>query len=394
MIIKIAFKNLLNTGIRLWINVIVIALSISIVIWTDALYEGFTNYSIESIKKSETGAGHLISDGFDFDDPLTWMDKKTKMPSEFLALYKNKTAYPVRFTPASLYFQSKKIMVTIKAIDHFQNALNLKVPEANNFFEKTGTWPVALGKEMIKDMRCKKGDIFTLTWKNSKGAYDAADFTVHTILNTRNPRIEQKSVWMDLSIFKNLMNENGLASYMVIKPGSLKIVKKISGDLKKWKLKTADQLTQWIRELERADKKNVFFIYSLLIFLCGVGVFNSQITEVFKRRKEIGTFMSLGLNNIKISLIFAAEGIITSIISISMVPIVGSPLFYWSVKYGINTDYAGGMGIPMPESIKSIYTFHDSLITLVIFFIILSIVSWLPVKQILKMKPAALICRK
>jgi ABC-type lipoprotein release transport system permease subunit len=416
MIIKIAFKNLINTGIRLWINVVVTALSISIVLWTDAIYRGFTNHTVNAVTVSEAGAGHFISPGFDQDDPLTWLDKASKIPAEAVPLYRDKIIFPVRFRPATLYYKERKLMVNIKGIDHFQNALSVKVPPLSDFYQKTGTYPAALGKEMIKSMKCRKGDVFTITWKNSKGAFDAADFTVHTLMNTQNPRVESMSIWIDLEIFNKIMEENMTASFMVIRPGYYNTAAGILGNdtirpekiskpakqarspevepLQSWSLKSAFELTQWIRDLEEADRKNILFIYTLLVFLCCVGVFNSQITAVFKREKEIGTLMSLGLTNFKITLIFALEGIITALIAIAMVFPVGLPLFYWSVKKGINADYASGMGIPMPKSIKALYTVPDTINTFIIFFVILSIVSWLPVKKILKMKPAHLINKK
>ncbi|MFC1745571.1 hypothetical protein ACFL35_16385 [Candidatus Riflebacteria bacterium] len=75
LLFRVALRNLLGTGLRLWINVLVISLSIVIIIFMQGILAGMDRQMYDATIKTEVGGGHIRSALF---DPLEPMKKPQK----------------------------------------------------------------------------------------------------------------------------------------------------------------------------------------------------------------------------------------------------------------------------------------------------------------------------
>ena len=62
-----------------------------------------------------------------------------------------------------------------------------------------------------------------------------------------------------------------------------------------WMMKDLDFLLRDIRELVKRKTVGSSIMYVLLLFLAMVAIFDTQILSVFRRKKEMGTLMALGM---------------------------------------------------------------------------------------------------
>ncbi|SVD89600.1 uncharacterized protein METZ01_LOCUS442454, partial [marine metagenome] len=126
----------------------------------------------------------------------------------------------------------------------------------------------------------------------------------------------------------------------------------------------------------------------ILLFLAAVGIFNAQILSVFKRTREIGTLMALGMQKNKVVLLFTIEGALNALLAVFFGSIFFAPLLYYFSIYGIPLpiDYSE-LGLIVAKRLIPVYSSILILSTTLIVSIIVLIVSYLPSKKISKLHP-------
>lgn len=130
-------------------------------------------------------------------------------------------------------------------------------------------------------------------------------------------------------------------------------------------------------------------MYSLLLFLAMIAVFDSQALAVFKRRREIGTLSALGLTKNKIALLFTTEGVLYMVFAAISTAILGMPVFWYFAKFGYRLP-SGYEDFGMPGFSEPIYFSYPITIimgTLMFLLALTAIVSWLPTRRIASLKP-------
>jgi ABC-type lipoprotein release transport system permease subunit len=257
--------------------------------------------------------------------------------------------------------------ISIRGIKYNQKILSLPTSDLNQKNEKG--IPVLVGKRMLKSLRLKVNDTFTIKWRDSKGVFDAREFIIVKVMDTINPRVDNNTIWIGIKNLEKMLVTNKMASLIVIKNYNL-ISKNLVEKNNKWITKSKDELTNWVKVLIEKDENWVNLIYSLLLFLSGIGLFNTQILSVYKRKKEIGTFMALGMRNYQITIMFTLEGIIITLFGFIGSIIIGFPFFYWTVTSGLPMGHAEGVGIPIPEKLIPHYTSWVVITTFLIIFIV------------------------
>ena len=129
-------------------------------------------------------------------------------------------------------------------------------------------------------------------------------------------------------------------------------------------------------------------IYIILLSLAAMGIFNAQTLSIFRRKKEIGTLMALGMHKRRVVLLFTIEGAMNAIFAIILTILLFGPLLYYFSVYGVPLpiDYSD-MGLIIAKRLIPIYSMPLLIATALIVFSILLLVSYLPSRKISKMHP-------
>ncbi|MCK5684043.1 FtsX-like permease family protein [bacterium] len=384
LILKLALRNLFGTGIRLWINVTVLAISIIIVIFARSIHAGLGHQMKDSVIRTEIAAGQLISKGFDPHDPITFEESRRKIPDNLNNLVVSGEVTPILYCSATVYSRGIVHNVTLRGIKPEQKVLELPT---ENIGKIVGKRPLLVGTRMLSILKLSKGDMITIKWRDKNGAFDADEFVITELMDKNNPRIDTNVLWLSLDILQNMYDLKDNASIIVFKNGNdLDAVKNINN--KEWVSNSAFKMTQWIRDIVVAKEKGNLVIFAILLFLCCVGIFNSQILEVFKRTHEIGLLMAMGLRKMQIVMLFTFEGILIAIFGILGAFILGTPIFYWIANVGIPLEHTKGMGMPIPERIYPYFSFEIISITLLIILLLTTFTAWFPTRKIASMEAA------
>ena len=129
-------------------------------------------------------------------------------------------------------------------------------------------------------------------------------------------------------------------------------------------------------------------IYIVLMMLDMLAVFDTQVLSIFRRQKEIGTYMAMGMTRLQVVRLFTVEGAMHAILAAVLGAIPGIPFLIWMGKTGFampaGTDT---MGIAIAEVIYPAYSVGLVVTVMLIIIITTTIVSFLPSRKISKMNP-------
>jgi len=383
MLFKIAMKNLLGAKLRTWLNVFVTAISFFMIIFISAMYDGMREHAMQVSIDTEIAGGAYWHPEYDPLDPMTFEDAHSVPPDAVRALVNQKKAIPILVSQASIYPNGRIMPVIMKGINPEQNIVNMPTQMlANN---DAVTIPVLIGQGMANDAKLKVGDSFTIRWLDAERTYDADEGIVVHIMDTENFKLDMGHIWVPLEKAQTMLAMEGEATYVTYAEG-LSIVEN-KGD---WVPRDVKYLIRDMEALIKADEPNAAIMYIILLALAAMGIFNAQVLSIFRRGKEIGTLMALGMTRSRVVGLFTLEGGLNAFLAVIMTVILFGPVLWYFGAYGINLgiDYSEGqMGLIIAKRLIPVYSIGLLITTTIIVSIIVLIVSYMPSRRIARMKP-------
>ena len=119
-----------------------------------------------------------------------------------------------------------------------------------------------------------------------------------------------------------------------------------------------------------------------------LAIFDTQVLAIFRRRKEMGTLMALGLPRGKVIALFTLEGAMHGALALVVGAIYGIPLLIFSAKVGFPIpETMGEMGMALGSTLYPIYGVRLVAGTVLLVLVTVTIVSFLPTRKIARLKP-------
>lgn len=382
LIPKLAQRNLIGAGVRTWLNVIVTSLAFFMIVFLSGMYDGMIAYTKRVTVATEIGGGQYWHPVYDPDDPFSIDDSHGELPAAIQPIVQRGAAIPVLVVQGAIYPDGRVMPVMVKGIPPQQGIVNL--PTAVLESRPDGALPALIGKGMAKLANLEEGDRFVLRWRDIHGSYDARDTEVVGIMDVENFKIDLGQIWLPLDLLQSMVDVPAHATYVVIDADEALI--DASGD---WVPRDHDFLLQDILNAVKADQPYARTMYGLLMALAAMGIFNSQVLSIFRRRREIGTLMSLGMNRGRVVGLFTVEGALHSVYALLLTAIWGAPVLYLVATKGIPIPYdAENIGIVIGKRMWPVYSAGLLIGTVFLVAFIVTLVSYLPSRSIAKLKPA------
>ena len=383
MLFKIALKNLLGAKLRTWLNVFVTALSFFMIILFSAMYDGMREHAKQVTIDTEIAGGAYWHPEYDPLDPMSFEDAHAIPPNTVKALIDQKKAVPVLVSQASIYPNGRMLPVIMKGITPEQNIVNMPTQMLAGHEEVT--IPVLIGRSMARDAKLEVGDVFTIRWLDADRTYDADEGTVVHIMDTENFKLDMGHIWLPLEKAQTMLAMEEEATYVTYAKG-LSIVEN-KGD---WIPRDIKYLIRDMEALIKADEPNAAIMYIILLCFAGMGIFNAQVLSIFRRGREIGTLMALGMTRARVVGLFTLEGGLNAFLAAIMTMVLFGPLLWYFGANGIflGVDYSdGSMGLIIEKYLIPVYSVGLVVTTIIVVSIIVLIVSYLPSRRIARMKP-------
>lgn len=378
--LKLAFKNLLGAGLRTWLNVLALSFAFVLIIFYNGMIDGWNRQAMRDTIDWETGQGQLWHPDYDRFDPYTIEDSHAELSEAILDEIKNNNLTPILITQATAYPQGRSMGITLKGIDPEQKIL--KLPSAN-LPDSNGTQFGIIGRSMAKSASLKIGDNVLVRWRDKNGTFDAVEIQIADIFKADVPTVDNGQIYISISSLQEMMGMGNEATILV--SGNNFELRDMDG----WDFKSNEFLLEDITKIIESKKVSGAIMQALLLIIALIAIFDTQVLSIFRRQKEIGTYIALGLTRAQVVGIFTVEGGAHSILAVLLGSAYGIPLLLWLNKTGISFGYAADMNfdLPLAEVLFPYYSLRLIIITISIVVISSTIVSYLPARKISKMKP-------
>ena len=380
LILKLALRNILGAGLRTWLNVVVLSIAYVAIIWTQGFNIGMYGQIKRAQIETEYCGGQYWHQDYDPYDFLTIQDAHGPLAPQLDVLIKEKKATPILITQGSIYPDGRIRTILLKGIDPDQELLTIP---SSSLKDGNHMIPALIGSRMAKSTGLKIGDYVTLRWRDKNGTFDAKDVEIVQVMKTPVQNVDNNQIWIPLQIMRQIADMEGEATLVVI-DRNFKDPETVTG----WPFHSQHDLLTDIREMMDARVISRSILYVILLFLAMLAIFNTQILSLYRRRKEMGTLMALGLTRTGLILLFTVEGAMHGILAAVVAAVYGIPLLtYFAVNGWPLPESMDQYGIAIGDKLFPVYSAALILGTTAVIFVIKTIVSYLPTRRIAKLKP-------
>ena len=299
--IKLAIRNLLGAGIRTWLNVVVLSFSFIIIIWIKGVMVGWDHQSKTDMKNWEIGNGQYWISTYDPYDPFTLTDSHGAVPPEFADEIAKGEMEPFLISQATIYPQGRIQPIRLKGINPQQKIFLL--PSHKLDTTVSDAIPAFIGTNMAKNTGLKKGDRITLQWRDKNGAFDAAEILITEIFSVSVPAVDAGQIYIPLEKLQSMLGLPGEATLLTYSDPDI-----IRTDVSGWTHKSFKELTVQVDEMIKMKSTGQSVLYMVLLLLAMLAIFDTQVLSIFRRQKEIGTYIALGYTRQQVVGLFTVEG--------------------------------------------------------------------------------------
>jgi len=380
-IFKLAVRNMLGAGTKTWLNALVLSFSFVAIIWAQSLFKGLDEEASRSLTDIEYGGGQYWVEGYDPLDPFSIQDSHRPVPPPLAELVEGGRAAAILVVQGTLYVDGRTQSILLKGIDPGQRVLTLP---SSALAAADHEIPAVIGTRMARNAGLKKGATLTVRWRDVRGTFDARDFVVTEVFETTAASADAGTVWIPLEDLRRMAGAPEEATLVVVEKGYAP-APVVAG----WAFKDTEFLLRDIREFIEMKTIGMSIFYVVLMSLAMLAIFNTQVLSIWRRRREIGTMIALGLTRARVIALFTLEGSMLSFLAVLVGAVYGVPLLAWFAVSGWSfpAEQTESFGLALGNTLYPIYSVGLVAGTALLVFLITTVVSFLPTRRIAKLKP-------
>jgi len=370
---RLAFRNLLGAGLRTWLNIAALSLCFALILILQGMYNGLFGKIEHDMIETEVAGGQYWVENYDPYNPIR-LDSYYRDYNLFQPYVESGDAVPVLYRSAVMYPNGGSMNVILKGIDRSQTLLSMpteKLSVSNHF-----VIPAYIGKIMAGQSNLKIGDPVTVRFRTQKGIHDAIEVKIVHIMDTPIQSVDVSQIWIDLETLQDLTGLENCATIITVS-------EKFEKDYPEWEYQGMDIMFADLNSWKVQEMGGAYMMMAILLGMAVLAVFDTQLLAIFRRKKEIGTLVSLGMTPASVVHLFSVEGLIYGVISVAAGSLYGIPLLLYFQSAGINMgEVSEGIGLDMSNVIYPEFSIQILLISVFVILTVVYLVSLLAAKRI------------
>ncbi len=378
--IKLAWRNLMGAGLRTWLNVIVLSFSFVVIIWMKGIMAGWDYQAKTDMTNWEIGGGQYWHEKYDPYDPFTLNESHAPIPEDVKAEIKRGDMEPLLVVLGTIYPQGRMQSIAIKGINPEQDLLMLPTHKLDTV---TDAIPAIIGSLMARNSKLAVGDYVTIRWRDVNGTFDATDIVITDVFVVNVPAVDLAQVYIPLEKLQAIMQMPGEATLLTFRDSEA-----VRPVMEGWTVKTKGELTASIDEMIKTKNSGQVVLYAVLLLLAMLAIFDTQILSIFRRQKEIGTYVALGYTRRQVVGLFTVEGAMYAVLAALLSAAYGLPFLLWQAKAGWTMPIdTSEFGMAIAQTLYPVYSAGLVVSTILLVLLVTTIVSYWPSRKIAKMNP-------
>lgn len=379
VLVKLSFRSLIGNGLKTWLIVFVLSFTFVLIIFMQGLLEGWSRQAVTDAINWEIAGGQYWNKKYDPYDPFTIDSSAAVLPQILQKQYGAHQIEPILIAQGTIYPGGRMQGVLLKGIRPDQKLLDLPTQVLKTSENEV---PILIGTNMARQANLKINDLITLRWRDIHGTFEAIDVRVAGIFKAAVPTIDNGQIWLPLEKLQQMMQQPD-ESTIIVKSQDIKTL-----EIKGFVFKDSKELTKQIIALVEAKSGGMAIFYFIFLMLAMIAIFDTQTLSIFRRQREIGTFVALGMTQRQVVWLFTLEGTMNAVFAILLAAIWGSPILIWLANVGIKFPVdTSNMGIAMADVMIPYFSLKLIFGTIAFILIITALVSYLPARRIAKMNP-------
>ncbi|MGM0473247.1 MAG: ABC transporter permease [Bacteroidota bacterium] len=378
--LKLAYRNLVGAGLRTFLIVFVLSVSYVLIIFMNGLYQGWEREGKFEMTRWEVGQGQYWQENYDPYDPVTLTDAHATLPTTFARATDNGNAAAILITQATVYPEGRMLGIMLKGISANQEVLAIPTDllrPANNEI------PAVIGTRFAETANLSVGDNILVRWRDVNGTFDATDLTIAGIFNSSVPAVDNGQIWVSLEKLQQMTGMPGEATLLVTGENT-----DFPAGVAGWEFKGHDVLFAELDQMIKTKSIGGSVFYLILLALALLAVFDTQVLSIFRRQREIGTYISMGMTRRQVVGLFTVEGAMHAVLALMLGAVYGIPILLYIGSKGLGMpEGTDSFGLAAAQRIMPYYSVALVIGTVILVIIATTIVSYMPSRRIAKMNP-------
>jgi len=377
---KLAYRNLVGAGLRTFLIVFVLSIAYVLIIFMNGLYQGWEREGKFEMTRWEVGQGQYWQENYDPYDPVTLTDAHALLPASFARATDNGSAAAILVTQATVYPEGRMLGIMLKGISANQQVLAIPT---DLFVDGGDEIPAVIGTRFARSANLAMGDNILVRWRDVNGTFDATELTIAGIFNSSVPAVDNGQIWIPLERLQQMTGMPGEATLLVIGENA-----DIPAEVAGWEFKGHDVLFAELDQMIKTKSIGGSVFYLILLALALLAVFDTQVLSIFRRQREIGTYISMGMTRRQVVGLFTVEGAMHAVLALLLGAVYGVPLLLYIGSKGLGMpEGTDSFGLAAAQRIMPYYSMALVIGTVILVIIATTIVSYLPSRKIAKMNP-------
>jgi len=222
-----------------------------------------------------------------------------------------------------------------------------------------------------------------IQWRDAGGTFDASEIYITDVFSVNVPAVDQGQIYIPLDKLQSMLNFDDEATILTYRDSEV-----ARPDVEGWIHKSKQELTKSVDDLIKVKTAGTSIFYFILILLAMLAIFDTQVLSIFRRQKEIGTYIALGYTRREVVGLFTVEGTMHAVLAALLSAAYGLPFLAWQAKVGWTMPMdTSDFGMAIAQTLYPVYSAGLVITTVLIIMTVTAIVSYWPSRRIAKMNP-------
>ncbi len=339
LILKMAWKNSFLRPARTLLVITMIAISMSMMLGIQGLYDGMVVNMVDKNKRSDSGDISIYAKDYRVERDIKQRLGNASEIKDQIRAMDGVEAVVLRLKADGLLSTARK--------SSFASVVGMDLEEEEKFgafseFLKEGSIDLEeggafIGIELAKTLKVHVGSKVIFSTQDSFGEINSVALRIRAIVQTTNISLDSSAIFIDIGrLHKFLGTTSKEATQIAIKSNDDKLYDKLKIKYPELDVKSFLELQPMIKQMEDMMvifNSITFFIVMGVVF---IGIFGVMYVSILDRIREFGIVLGIGMHYRYIRMQIFLESIVVGVIGYFGGVVMGVVLLVYLQEYGLD----------------------------------------------------------